>query len=244
MSGEAAYLAAVAVGVILAALAVRALPREGDSVPSALRARLRVAALVGGVAGAYLFELPADLLGWSAPASRGVLFVGGRTVLGGLLGGWALVELAKWRAGFVGATGDRFALPLAIGLASGRVGCVLRGCCEGVPIGDDHPLARLGALHGAPRFPAAMLEGWFHALAAIGLVLLAWRGRANGAHLAIYLTLYAVVRFTLELQRDHPAILLGATYYQWLSLALFVLAAGTWWRRTRGAQAGGGAEPA
>ncbi len=234
MSGEAAYLIAVAIGVTLAALASRLAPSSPDSVPLELRARVRRAALVGGVGGAYLFELPADLFGWSAPSAAGLVPLGGRTVLGGILGGWLAVEYVKHRAAFRGATGDRFALPLAIALAAGRVGCTLRGCCEGVRIDATSPLARVSlALHGEARFPAALVEGWFHGLAAIALVAATARDAAPGARLAIYLAVYAVVRFALERARDHPSIALGLTYYQLLAIALFALAAITAARRLR-----------
>ncbi|MEM1414618.1 MAG: prolipoprotein diacylglyceryl transferase family protein [Myxococcota bacterium] len=232
MSGELAYLLAVAGGVAAAFGAARVFPEPPDALPEALALRVRRAALVGGVLGAYLVELPADLLGWSAPAARGLVPLGGRTVLGGLLGGWGAVELTKARAGFRGATGDRFAVPLAVAMVFGRLGCVLRGCCEGVPLPDDAALGTLGrALHGDSRVPAALMEAWFHALAIPLLLVLRARGAARGARLALYLAAYAMVRFALEEVRAHPRVLLGRTYYQLLALGLFVLAAGTAVRR-------------
>ncbi|MEO0322856.1 MAG: prolipoprotein diacylglyceryl transferase family protein [Myxococcota bacterium] len=232
--GELAYLACVAAGIAVAFAAARGLRASESPLPPGLSGRVRRAALLGGVLGAYLFELPADLLGWSAPSARGLVPVGGRTVLGGLLGGWLAVELTKARAGFRGATGDRFAIPLALALVFGRLGCTLRGCCEGTLVPETSLLGRAGLrLHGVPRVPAASLEAWFHVLALLLLFGLRARGLARGAQLALYLAAYALVRIALETVRAHPPVLFGLTYYQGLALLLLALAGSTAWRRLR-----------
>src|SRR5688572_6463047 len=73
------------------------------------------AAIVGGVVGSkvgmVLFEPWPDL-----PALLS-LDLAGKTVLGALLGGWAGVELAKWRLGIGFSTGDGFAVALPLGQA-------------------------------------------------------------------------------------------------------------------------------
>jgi len=51
----------------------------------------------------------------------------GRSVEGGLAGAIAAVELYKRSAGISARTGARFALPLAVGVAVGRIGCFLSG---------------------------------------------------------------------------------------------------------------------
>jgi prolipoprotein diacylglyceryltransferase len=53
--------------------------------------------------------------------------LGGKTIVGGLLGGWIGVELAKIYFGIRDRTGDVYVAPLAIGIAIGRVGCFLTG---------------------------------------------------------------------------------------------------------------------
>src|SRR3954469_20356013 len=50
-----------------------------------------------------------------------------RSVEGALAGGIVGIELYKWRNGISLRTGARFALPLAIGIAVGRIGCFLAG---------------------------------------------------------------------------------------------------------------------
>ena len=226
----------VALVVVLAFVAARLQPPDRGDLSPPQRQRLMLAAVLGAVAGAFLFELPADLMGWSwrpdgVPAD--VLPLGGRTVLGGLLGGWLLVEAVKWRSGIRGATGDRFALPLAIALTCGRIGCASAGCCGG-QVCDEW-----WAWHG--RFPVQWIEVSFHASAALVLGIAGWRHLAQGQRLALYLMSYAVLRFVLEYWRGNPPLILGITWYQILALAVFLLAGGTWlhrWRATRPAAAG------
>ncbi len=219
------YGAFAALGVVLATLASRHLAPD-DATPRDVARRVRVAALLGAVLGAYLFELPADLLGW-APPIDGHAYLGGRTVLGGLLGGWAAVELEKRRIGHLAPTGDRFALPLAIGLGVGRIGCVLAGCCRGRPLDPTSPLAALDLrLHGVARFPAALVEAYFHALAAFVLLVAMRRGLGATARLPAYFAAYGAFRFAIETVRDVPLPFFGLSYYQLLALVLFI-ASGT-----------------
>ncbi|MFO0685889.1 MAG: prolipoprotein diacylglyceryl transferase family protein [Sandaracinus sp.] len=223
---SAAYAFCVALGVFAAALLARALPKD-DGIPPEVARTVRIAALGGGVLGAYLFEAPADLFGLAPPTPDGLARLGGRTVLGGLLGGTLAVEIAKKVVGFRAPTGDRFAAPLAVALTFGRLGCVIAGCCPGVVIDARSPFALLSlALHGEPRFPASWVEACFHGLSAIALVIGAKRGWLRRRHFAAYLASYGVVRFLLELVRDVPRPFAGLSYYQ--LLALVVVALGAW----------------
>lgn len=216
-------------GIVLAWVASRLVPPD-DAVPTHVGAAIRRSALVGGVLGAYLGELPARLLGVSAAGDHAPLV--GRTVLGGLLVGWLAVEWTKWRLGHRAPTGDRFALPLAIGLCIGRLGCLLGGCCRGRLVEADTLAGRLGmVLYGEPRYPAPLVEAYAHGIAAVLLVVAHVRGFVPGARLALYVALYAALRFALETVREAPPMALGLTYYQLLAFALFMLAGVTFVRR-------------
>ncbi len=214
-------------GLGLSALIARALPSP-SSVAPADRVWLRAAALTGAVLGAYGFEAPADLFGWAyrPEGAPEVGLLGGRTVLGGILGGWGAVELCKAWRGVRGSTGDLFALPLAVALAVGRLGCVTEGCCPGVPVERGSVWALVdGVLHRTPeRFPATLLEAYFHVAAAV--VLWATRARAwpEGVRFAGYVGAYAVARFALEFARENPRLVLGLSWYQGLSGLLFAAA--------------------
>ena len=241
------YGLCVALGLALAFAAQR-FQRDDRPELAPHRQALLLAAVIGAVAGAYLLELPADLFGWTwrpPLLPRDALPLGGRTVLGGLIGGWLLVEAVKWRRGIHGATGDRFALPLALALTSGRIGCWLAGCCAGRVCGQDWESVAIIDATGAARYPVQALEALFHAGVAVTLGLLAWRDRARpdaprvlaGQRLAAYLTIYAVMRFALEWLRENPPLPhLGLTWYQLLAAVLFALAGSTWLARNLSAR--------
>jgi hypothetical protein len=55
----------------------------------------------------------------------------GKTILGGLLGGYLAVEIAKRLVGYTGATGDWFVTIVPLAVVLGRVGCWCYGCCQG-----------------------------------------------------------------------------------------------------------------
>jgi prolipoprotein diacylglyceryltransferase len=72
----------------------------------------------------YWFEDPhLSLANWQNPA----FLLGGKTIVGALIGGLAAVEWTKHQLGITQRTGDLFALPLTIGIAIGRIGCFLTG---------------------------------------------------------------------------------------------------------------------
>lgn len=228
------YTLCVLLGLALAALAFCWQPRSVE-LPPGERQALRFGALAGAILGAYGLQLPADLFGWSAPPPAGLpgtgdaLPLGGRTVLGGLLGGWLGVEGVKALAGIQKPTGGDFALPLALALGSGRIGCWCAGCCAGAPCAAGW-FATVDAA-GTPRVPVQLLEAGFHFAAACVLAALAKRRASPTTRLAAYLAAYAVVRFTLEFWRLHPPVVFGLSWHQLLAAALFALAGGTWLRR-------------
>ena len=218
----------VLVGLLLAFAALRWQPRAVELAPHERNA-LRFAAIGGAILGAYGLQLPADLFGWSAPVPAGfggdALPLGGRTVLGGLLGGWLGVEAGKRLARVRQPTGGDFALPLALALGCGRLGCLCAGCCAG-RVCDAAWYATPDAA-GTPRLPVQALESMFHFAAAVALAVLAARRRLPTQRVAIYLAAYAVVRFLLEYWRQHPVVAWGMSWHQFLAIGLFLLAGGT-----------------
>jgi phosphatidylglycerol:prolipoprotein diacylglycerol transferase len=234
------YFVWVLIGFLLALLALRWQPRS-NTLPPEQRQLVRIAALLGAIVGAYGLQLPPDLFGWSAPPPPGLggdtLPLGGRTVLGGLLGGWFGVELTKWRLGVRTATGGDFALPLALALCCGRLGCFTAGCCAG-EVCEPGWWATLDAA-GVARWPVQLLEAAFHGGAAIVLAWAARARRGGDVRLLAYLAVYAAVRFLLEFWRQHPAIAFGLSWHQWLAIVLFGCASGTCWARMRRRQRNG-----
>jgi len=180
-----------------------------------------LAGLGGGVIGAKLTLWV--LLNWNALVSHPALLLdpssGGRALIGGIIGGWIGVELAKWRLGIKRSTGDLFALALPAGEAVGRIGCYLNGCCYGRACTLPWAIYQ----HGAWRHPAQLYSS---AVAAIVFaVLLAMRNRLwrEGDLFRLYLVLMGVTRFGLEFFRERNLMIAGLSLVQWTCLEIVVL---------------------
>lgn len=216
----------IGVGVLVAL-------RLGRRVGLAERDLLVPAAFAVGLAlvGARLFSVlfDGDLEGYLERPSRVFEFWrGGLVYYGGLLGGivGALVGARRRGVPFL-ELADTFAPGVTIGLAFGRVGCLLTGCCFGAPtdfpiaIVYDDPLSHVHPLH-TPLHAAPLYEAIFALVVGLGLVWLHARRRGVGEVLAWALVAYAPGRFLLELLRaDSRGALLGLSTSQWISIALF-----------------------
>lgn len=51
----------------------------------------------------------------------------GKSIVGGLVGGWLGVEYVKWLRGVTASSGDVMVWPLTVGIVVGRIGCFLSG---------------------------------------------------------------------------------------------------------------------
>ncbi len=91
----------------------------------------------------------------------------GKTILGGLLGGYLAVESVKRFLRFSKATGDWFALLVPPGIILGRLGCWSAGCCQGVLCHSSWFTLRDPL--GQPRWPAVPVEILFNLAALISL---------------------------------------------------------------------------
>lgn len=169
--------------------------------------------LIGGLIGAKVTQLVAQ--GWyMLPDPR----MGGRALLGGVIGGWAAVEIAKRVMGIRRSTCDLFALGLASGEAVGRVGCFLNGCCYGSVC--DLPWAV--HQHGAYRHPVQIYSAIVSA-AIYGVLLVQFRRGGNeGRVFSLYLILWACSRFLLEFVRFRETVFFGLSPMQWLCLEIVV----------------------
>ena len=120
-----------ALGYVLGfALYRRARRKSGDVLSLEQRWRVIAAAVVGALVGsralALLQQMPrADiaLLQVFAPG-------GGKTIVGGFVGGWIGVDLTKKLTQIRSRTGDLFAVPLCVGIVVGRIGCFLAGLAD------------------------------------------------------------------------------------------------------------------
>jgi len=130
---------------------------------------------------------------------------------------------------------DAAALGLGAFLACGRVGCLSAGCCHGRPAGwgvrYGHEHAKLGlpaGLVGVRLFPLQLVEAALVAgTVAAGLAVVLAGGRPGEAA-GLYVVVYAVLRFGLELLRGDPdrRCLAGFSEAQWTGALLLLVTAG------------------
>ncbi len=180
-----------------------------------------------------------DCFAWAKFWAGGLTYYGG---LGGAsIAAWFLLRRDRfpfWKAA------DMAGFAIALGLAFGRMGCLLAGCCFGATC--DLPWAvsfpwRSAASEG--QFKAHLLptaKMWslpvhatqiYESVACLGIaaVCLLWvhpRKRYDGQVFAVFLALYAVARFLLEiLRRDDRGGVMGLSTSQLIGLLLLGSAA-------------------
>src|SRR5437868_1437341 len=164
-----------------------------------------MAIAIGGGLGAYLLgSLSVWLMGQASLS---------RSIEGALAGAILGVELYKWRTGLRGRTAALFALPLALGIGVGRIGCYLSGLDDltygtptDLPWGHDFG-------DGVLRHPVQLYEtGAMAVFAALYLLALARRQRfVLNQGFALFVLFYAVQRFGLEFLKPYPPVLVGLT---------------------------------
>jgi phosphatidylglycerol:prolipoprotein diacylglycerol transferase len=203
---------------------------------------LIIAALVGAklmliaVDFQYFRHQPRELL---SLVRAGGVFYGG-LIAAFLVGLWLLrrYRLPVW------TTGDLIAPGIALGHIVGRFGCLLAGCCYGRPtdvpwaITFTNPLAaaNVGTPLDVPLHPTQLYDAGAETLILIVLLLSERRGHAfPGRTLWLYMLLYAISRFIIEIYRgDERGVVMGLSTSQFVSVILIPISVFMLWRlRTR-----------
>jgi phosphatidylglycerol:prolipoprotein diacylglycerol transferase len=186
-------------------------------------------AFCGAMIGA---KLPFVLADGPGMLSGAAWFSDGKTILCGLVGGYAGVELAKWALGIHVKTGDSFAVPVAAAIGVGRVACFVGGCCYGTPTTLPWGVV-FPHVDSLPRHPTQLYEAAFHLTAAAVLWQLQRRGLFRGQLIKLYILAYLGYRFATEFIRPEARLWAGLTGYQWACLALAPVFIGLWIRDAR-----------
>lgn len=171
--------------------------------------------VLSAIVGARLFHV---LVYWRQYAADPVeilkLWNGGLVFYGGFLAAVAacLIYLRRNRIPFL-PVADASAIGIPLGLAFGRIGCTMAGCCYGKPSGLPWAItfsdpASLAPLH-VPLHPTQIYESM--AGFAIFGILYATRDRFRtpGVRFWTMLILYGAARSFLEIFRDDPRGFLG-----------------------------------
>jgi prolipoprotein diacylglyceryltransferase len=191
--------------------------RQGDVVAEPQRWTVLAAAAVGALLGSRLLGLaeqgPIVEAAWRTGHMWQLVFSpGGKTIVGGLLGGWLGVEIVKRFNGIHRRTGDLFALPLCVGIAVGRIGCFIAGLADdtygkpttlpwAVDLGD-----------GIGRHPVQIYEIIF--LIILGTLISTRAKLPEGARFRIFLGGYLAWRLVIDFLKPQPLIH-GLNLIQW-----------------------------
>ena len=192
------------------------------------------------------------LIYWSTEDLSATWFVtfngGGEVLYGGLifgtLGGWYVCRYLKLPAG---EALDAAAVGTPLGIAIGRVGCLLKGCCHGARCdwwcGIRYP--KVIDIYGNQIGSAAFIEqveahqisesdSWslpvhpvpiyesIVLLCVAGVMFAIWRRRVlPGRLMFVFGATYAVWRFAVEFVRVHERLFGWITIYQMISVGVF-----------------------
>ena len=199
--------------------------RSGDVIEEHQRWSVIAAAAVGALVGSRVLGVLDQALFTHAAISQMLSLNGGKTIVGGLLGGWFAVELVKKIEGVRTRTGDLFAIPLCLGIAVGRIGCLLAGLADdtygnatalpwGVDFGD-----------GVSRHPTQVYEILFLAALAGVLLPLKTRPHPDGFLFRVFMASYLTWRLLIDFLKPDPVVA-GMNLIQWACVGgLAVLAA-------------------
>jgi prolipoprotein diacylglyceryltransferase len=176
----------------------------------------------------------ARLLAWLANPDAvwtfGGLMLGGKTIVGGLIGGLIGVEIGKLVMGVRRSTGDLYAPALAVAIAVGRIGCVLTGVADdtsGVPTSLPWGMD-LG--DGIRRHPTQLYELIVLMAMVVPLWKLARRTMAlstlppsptvlrEGDAFKAFMVAYMALRVAVDFLKPYPAVFLGLGVLQWAAL--------------------------
>jgi prolipoprotein diacylglyceryltransferase len=169
-----------------------------------------------------------------------------KTILGGIIGLFVGLILAKICLRFNRPVLDRFAVALPLSMAISRIGCLMAGCCFGTPtnlpwgiqydsstlVYQVHLARGLVNLHNETSLAVHPVQ-LYQVIGCLVIALIVWRTRKQwktcGSHFLFSVLCYASLRFLIEFVRDPASsfilteVFLGLKILQWLILGAILL---------------------
>ena len=165
--------------------------------------------------GAHVYHVAANLARFlTNPRGLFNFWNQGLSIYGGLIGGGlAILLCSRLSRRSIWQLGDALAPAAVLALIFFRVGCYTRGCCHGLPCGEDSIFAGLRTrLIGNVETSVHPTQLYSAAAALVLLVVLMGLGRRKffeGELLIVFLLLYSTQRFIIEFFR--ASYLIGRT---------------------------------
>lgn len=194
--------------------------KQSDTIETSNRIWILIGAIFGAVLGSRLIgglENPMLML-----QSKNILlhFYQNKTILGGLLGGLAGVELVKRKIGETRSSGDLFTYPLILAMIIGRIGCFSMGVYEETYGTLTRSPFAIDLGDGEPRHPVTLYEIVF--LICLWIALYAVEKKvslAEGARFKIFMICYLVFRLLLDFIKPHYTFHIGLSTIQVTAIA-------------------------
>jgi len=191
---------------------------------------LAVWVIISGIIGARLFYV----IGQWGDYRHNLLDIvmiqkGGLVILGGFLTNLLVVSLyCRAKKILLLKLFDTLAPAAALGLAIGRIGCFLNGCCFGLPTnlpwGLKFPFGSLAHSYFPNEVihPTQLYSSFLLLLVFLVVTIIIYpRKKYDGQVFYWWLILYSLYRFTVEFFRYSPMHWLTLTPSQWVVIGLF-----------------------
>lgn len=193
-----------------------------------------VMVLFAGIIGARLLYFVEDAASrqklFEAPWTIIQIWEGGLTFYGGLIfAGFVLIYLCRKNKIPVMLFMDAVSPAIILGLAFGRIGCLLNGCCYGVETASSFSLqfpenVMTGVDHTIHVVPTQPISTAYSLLIFFVLLALFKRRKFDGYVFVWLGLLYSIARFIIEFWRgDNVEFLLGMTISQFISMIIFIM---------------------
>jgi prolipoprotein diacylglyceryltransferase len=183
---------------------------------------LMVGCVLGAALGSKLLAVIESFHTYWAVRSNPMNFLAGKTIVGGLAGGWIGVEIVKRRFNIQSRTGDVFVFPIILAMCIGRIGCFLEGL-------DDHTYGIATQLpwgvdfgDGIHRHPTQLYEIAFFMVLGVALLLRARRPYPPGHLFRLMMLSYGIWRFAVEFIKPRETYL-GLSPIQITSLLIGIV---------------------
>lgn len=189
--------------------------RQGDTIATQTRIWILIASIFGSLLGSRILGGLENMPGLQAASNRWLYFYQNKTVLGGLLGGLVVVELAKKILKEKHSSGDLITYPFILALMVGRIGCFSMGVYEetygiqtsmpwGMNLGD-----------GVLRHPVSLYEIVFLGLLWTSIAALEKKHQiADGARFKLFMITYLLFRLALDFIKPHYTFSIGLSAIQ------------------------------
>lgn len=176
---------------------------------------LLIAAAFGALIFSRLIGALENVQEWQGAPNFWLYLYSTKTIVGGFIGGWLLVEIAKLFLKKTASSGDILVFPIIIALIIGRLGCFSQGIHEMTYGNPTTFLTGMDLGDGILRHPLALYEIIFLILVALVLHLHQKNKKLpDGFQFKLFMFLYFLYRFFADWMKPHFPLFFGLTSIQ------------------------------